>query len=72
MVLVNFGGRRGGRAAQAARSDTTRTPDNGHRRGGAGAHTGRDVAASFSVLLLIMIGALAVRWLLSLPHGVTH
>jgi hypothetical protein len=50
----------------------TRTQGNGQRRVGARAHTGRDVAASFSVLVLIMMGALAVRWLLSLPHGIAH
>jgi hypothetical protein len=29
----------------------------------------REIGATFSVLVLIMIGALAVRLLLSLPHG---
>ncbi len=72
MVLVDFGRQRGRRPAEAARSGVARQKADVPRRAGARAHTGRDVAASFSVLVLIMIGALAVRWLLSLPHGVTH
>ena len=34
--------------------------------------TVREIGATFSVLVLIMIGALAVRLLLSLPHGAIH
>jgi len=34
--------------------------------------TVREIGATLSVLVLIMIGALAVRMLLSLPLGVAH
>jgi hypothetical protein len=34
--------------------------------------TVREIGATFSVLVLIMVGALALRLLLSLPHGVVH
>jgi hypothetical protein len=67
-----FASNSAGPEGRPTRSDTTRTEDNVHRRAGAHAHTGRDVAVSFSVLVLIMIGALTVCWLLSLPHSVVH
>jgi hypothetical protein len=34
--------------------------------------TALEIGATFSVLVLIMVGALALRLLLSLPHGVVH
>jgi hypothetical protein len=47
----------------------TRTDRDGLQQAKARMRTVREIGATFSVLVLIMIGALVVRLLLSLPHG---
>jgi hypothetical protein len=49
-----------------------RTERNASQRAKARMRTVREIGATFSVLVLIMIGALAVRLVLSLPNGVVH
>lgn len=41
-------------------------------RAKAGTRAAIDIAKTFAVLMLIAIGMLALRLLLSLPHGVVH
>ena len=72
MVLVDFGRSRAGRTARSARSGVARSSDEVSRRALSRVHSCREVGASISVLLLIMVGALVVRWLLSLPQSLAH
>lgn len=65
MVVEDFTRSRGGRIG---RTRTRRSAPQANAR----MRTVREIATTFSVLVLIMIGALAVRMLLSLPHGVVH
>ncbi len=66
MAVMDFARSRGERIGK------TRTERDGWQRAKAGMRTFREIGATFSVLLLIMIGALTVRMLLSLPLGVAH
>ncbi|MGC2415879.1 MAG: hypothetical protein WA459_24685 [Stellaceae bacterium] len=66
MAVMDFAKSRGERIGK------TRTQRDVSHRVKAGMRTFREIGATFSVLLLIMIGALAVRMLLSLPLGVAH
>jgi hypothetical protein len=63
MAVMDFARSRGERIGE------TRTDRASSQRATARMRTVREIAATFSVLVLIMIGALAVRLLLSLPHG---
>ena len=72
MAFVDFRGSRSQRPAQAVRSGMTRTKDKIPRRARSGTRPVLEIGATFSVLLLIMISALAVRFLLSLPNGGVH
>jgi hypothetical protein len=63
MAVADFSGSRSGRPWTKA---------GGAQRGRAGTRRVLEIAASVSVLLLIMIGALAARFLLSLPSGFAH
>jgi len=55
-----------------SRSGRPWTKAGGAQRGRAGARPVLEIAANVSILLLIMIGALAACLLLSLPHGFAH
>jgi len=66
MVVMDFAKSRGERIGK------TRTERDASQRAKAGMRTFREIGATFSVLLLIMISALAVRFLLSLPSGGVH
>jgi hypothetical protein len=58
--------------SRSERIGEMRTERNASQRAKARMRTVRDIGATFSVLVLIMIGALAVRLLLSLPNGFVH
>jgi hypothetical protein len=66
MVVMDFARSRG------ERTGTTRTERGAAQRTKALMRTFLEIGATFSVLVLIMIGALTVRMLLSLPFGVAH
>jgi hypothetical protein len=66
MAVMDFAKSRGERIGK------TRTEGDASQRVKATMRTVREIGATFSVLLLIMIGALAVRMLLSLPLGIVH
>ena len=66
MAVMDFARSRGERIGE------TRSERAASQRAKARMRTVREIGATFSVLVLIMIGALAVRWLLSLPHGAIH
>ena len=72
MAFVGFTGSRGERPAQAARSGMTRRQGEVPQRARSDARPAAEIAATVSVLVLIMIGALAVRFLLSLANGIVH
>ena len=67
MAVMDFAKSRGERIGE-----TRSERDAASQQAKARMRTVRDIVATFSVLVLIMIGALAVRLLLSLPHGVVH
>jgi hypothetical protein len=66
MAVMDFARSRGERIGR------TQTERDAWQRAKAWMRTFREIGATFSVLVLIMIGALAVRLLLSLPLGVAH
>jgi hypothetical protein len=66
MAVMDFAGSRGERMGKS------RTERAASQRAKARMRTVREIGATFSVLVLIMIGALAVRLLLSLPQGAIH
>ena len=66
MAVMDFAGSRGERIGKSG------TERDASQRAKARMRTVVEIGATFSVLVLIMIGALAVRLLLSLPHGVIH
>ena len=66
MVVIDLARPRGERIGR------TRTDRDASQRTKAWVRTFREIGATFSVLVLIMIGSLAVRLLLSLPFGVAH
>jgi len=66
MVATDFSRSRGERIGRI------RTESDASQRAKARMRMCREIGATFSVLLLIMIGALAVQVLLSLPLGVAH
>jgi hypothetical protein len=66
MAVMDFARSRGERIGE------TRTESDASQRAKARMRTVREIGATFSVLVLIMIGALAVRMLLALPLGVAH
>jgi hypothetical protein len=66
MVVMDLARSRGERIGR------TRTERDASQRTKAPMRTFLEIGATFSVLVLIMIGALAVRMLLSLPLGVAH
>jgi len=70
MAFVDFRESRSERVASAARPSLTRTRGDVSQRARSGARLVREILATFSVLVLIMISALAVRFLLSLTIGV--
>jgi hypothetical protein len=72
MTFVGFGGSRGARSAQAVPRRTARRPGEVAQRPHTRARPARELGAAFSILLLIMIGALAARFLVSLPNGILH
>jgi hypothetical protein len=69
MVVRDFNEPQIERRSRAAGSE--RTWINGHvpRRARTWVRSAREVGATFAVLVLIMMGALALRLALSLPHG---
>ena len=66
MASVDFGGSR------SERPRLTQTRREVPQRGRSGLRSALEIGASFSVLVLIAIGALAVRFLLLLPIGGLH
>jgi hypothetical protein len=58
--------------SRSERIGRTRTQRDASQRAKAAMRTFREIGATFSILVLIMIGALAVRMLLSLPLGMAH
>jgi hypothetical protein len=66
MAVMDFARSRGERIGR------TQTERDAWQRAKAWMRTFREIGATFSVLLLIMIGTLALRMLLSLPLGVAH
>jgi hypothetical protein len=66
MAVMDFARSRGERIGK------TRTEMDASQQAKARIRTVRDIVATFSVLVLIMIGALSVRLLLSLPNGFVH
>lgn len=70
MAFVDFRKSRSERVAPAARPSLTPTRGDASQRARSGTRLVREILATFSVLVLIMISALAVRFLLSLTIGV--
>jgi hypothetical protein len=66
MAVMDFARSRGERIGETRSERAASQPAKARMR------TVREIGATFSVLVLIMIGALAVRLLLSLPHGAIH
>jgi hypothetical protein len=59
-------------AGSRKRPDVTPTTGEAPQRAGSGARPALEIGATFFVLVLIAISALAVRFLLSLPNGAMH
>jgi uncharacterized membrane protein len=66
MLVLDFTKSRGGERIGKARTERT------SQRAKARMRTVPEIAATFSILVLIMIGALAARLLPSLPNGAVH
>ena len=58
--------------AEFERSGKTRTMSEVPQRAKARLRGVLEIGTAFGALVLIMVGALAVRLLLSLPHGIIH
>ena len=69
MVFVDFPRSRNERPTHAVRAGLTRTKDDARQRTRRGAGPILEIGVTLSVLVVIMISALAVRFLLSLPNG---